>query len=432
MTDNHESDVPTLEPQAALELWKQGSKVWNDWVAENPIYNIDFSELDFEPCRSVPSSSISFDDYRFPKGQVNFTNTHFGDGPTLFNNTSFGEGDVDFSGVFFGRFDLVFTNAKFGKGKIRFLADFGQESDVNFQGTDFGDGETDFSDSVFHAGKVDFSHCYFGKGQVTFNKVKYSHANVLFEKIYCAADFTMTSPEDLKDLSFRGATLERSLDLKKVSTLSVIDLVGTRISNQLSLFHYTYNIHREPRYRKVYTDRQKISYRLKRRYLSPLKSRRPYDSEKLNRLKELAEVNKDHGLALRANADEHRVRRWRTMSTAHSMLDMLYSGLCDYGQSILRPLLYWWLSIVMFGGVYAMLASTTTSVRQVWELMMFSAANSLPFLAQARTARGIGIDTHFVQSDMLAWVIPIVLFQGVVSVVLVFLLGLGLRNRFRL
>jgi hypothetical protein len=42
---------PTLKGQEAIALWRQGREVWNQWVEENPEYNVDFLGVDFSKHR---------------------------------------------------------------------------------------------------------------------------------------------------------------------------------------------------------------------------------------------------------------------------------------------------------------------------------------------------------------------------------------------
>ncbi|MCV6590775.1 MAG: hypothetical protein OIF57_17390, partial [Marinobacterium sp.] len=46
-----QTEVKTLKGDEAVALWKKGREAWNQWVRENPVYNVDFSEVDFTPHR---------------------------------------------------------------------------------------------------------------------------------------------------------------------------------------------------------------------------------------------------------------------------------------------------------------------------------------------------------------------------------------------
>ncbi len=51
----------TLNGQGAIGLWLQGCAAWNEWVEDNPNYNIDFSNVDFSEYRKG-FPVISFDE----------------------------------------------------------------------------------------------------------------------------------------------------------------------------------------------------------------------------------------------------------------------------------------------------------------------------------------------------------------------------------
>lgn len=127
-------DYPWLQPDDAMALWQQGLEAWNQWVAENPIYNVSFRRADF----------TTFDD-------IDFSGFHFPDGYVHFDQAEFGDGDVTFWRAKFAKGDVSFHIAKFGKGDVRFRA------------TDFGDGDVAFND-IRVGGKFDFCGARLGRG----------------------------------------------------------------------------------------------------------------------------------------------------------------------------------------------------------------------------------------------------------------------------
>jgi hypothetical protein len=159
------------------------------------------------------------------------------------------------------------------------------------------------------------------------------------------------------------------------------------------------------------------------------------DGAKLRRLKEISETNKDHQAALRFSADENRARRWIETAWLGSVLDMAFSFFCNYGQSILRPFL--WLLAIFIGwaGIYKSIAASTLTAW--WEgcgwaqAFILSASNSLPFLPQSRDLREDALKALY-GTDPSLCIDILMIIQGILSFVFLFLIGLGLRNRFRL
>jgi len=137
---------------------------------------------------------------------------------------------------------------------------------------------------------------------------------------------------------------------------------------------------------------------------------------------------------LRFAADENRANRWHEgLSTVPgSILDILYSASSDYGQSILRP-------TIGLGGLTLLSALGFWGASDRWSLGCFSdalslsLANTVAFLPVSRAIRvdaqealfGVGVDPGLLIDLMM-------IAQASLSFVFLFLIGLGLRNRFRL
>lgn len=299
---------------------------------------------------------------------------------------------------------MNFDAAKFGSGN------------VSFSGANFGDGGVSFVYAEFGDGIVSFRDAEFGNGNVDFSAAKFSNGDFLFSNMTCRARFTLERLEgELKSLSFRGATFSNTVSLSGLKVNSMIDLVNTKLTNQLSLHGLECQLKRT---RNRFCLKKAIDLA---------------DAERANRVKELAEANKHHALALRFHADEMRAKRWQSgTGNFSSILDLVFDLLCDYGQSVFRPAMLWVLSIFAFVLPYAALAKECmTSVSQASKLLIFSLSNSLPFLTSAGAARTEGLKL-FDDNIMYIAVLPLMMAQGVVTVILMFLIGLGLRNRFRL
>jgi hypothetical protein len=107
----------------------------------------------------------------------------------------------------------------------------------------------------------------------------------------------------------------------------------------------------------------------------------------------------------------------------------LYRVLSDYGRGILRPFLWlvglWELSAV----VYWVLADGGW---RVWDnALLLSAVNALPTLGAGSAARESSLEALY-GSDIPNLVHVIAVVEGVIGLILLFLIALGLRNRFRL
>lgn len=152
----------------------------------------------------------------------------------------------------------------------------------------------------------------------------------------------------------------------------------------------------------------------------------------LRRLKELAEGSRHHEAALNFFALERRAKRWHQLSKAASALEWVYDALSQYGQSIGRPILGLVVTLAVFAALYAFASDTG----QPHGLLAANAAlasvtNTLPFVPAALDIRREVFDDLFIR-DVPEIVQAVRLLNGLLGFVFLFLIGLGLRNRFRL
>lgn len=114
---------------------------------------------------------------------------------------------------------------------------------------------------------------------------------------------------------------------------------------------------------------------------------------------------------------------------AKRCLVSLYRRLSDYGRGIGRPLWWlvgWWGLFALFYGVLA------DGGLSVWrEALLLSLVNALPTLGAGSTARESSLEALY-DCDVPSLVHGIAVIEGVIGLILLFLIALGLRNRFRL
>ncbi|MDP2697062.1 hypothetical protein [Thalassospira sp.] len=433
MTEDGKQETPTLEGEAALDLWRKGRDVWNRWIDQHPGWNISFDGVDFSTERNS-EGKLFFAGYHFGDGDVNFSGTTFGNGTVNFSGATFGDGDVNFRHASFGKGNLIFSNANFGNGDVNFSFATFEDGNVKFSKATFGDGEVSFKSTNFGNGEVKFDDVTFGDGKLIFNRAKFTDiiflphylGSLSFEAYGISVNNLaifgfFTSASKLKYFSLEWASFGGPLLLN--GTLDIVpDLRSTRYSHQVDLS--TLNV-------KLRRKWHKLSWPPK---LSSV-AKHPEDAARLRRLKEIAETNKDHQAALRFSADENRARRWLETSWFGSVLDMAFSACSNYGQSILRPFVALFVLAVASMALYKKLAVATFAAWWTgpgWGQSLFlSISNSLPFLPQSRSLREGALKALY-PGDPGFCVDVLMIGQGVLSFVFLFLIGLGLRNRFRL
>ncbi|WP_417836301.1 pentapeptide repeat-containing protein [Thalassospira tepidiphila] len=406
MMSEDETKTPKLEGEEAVALWRKGRIAWNNWIANHSNTEISFANVNFSSERHS-KAVLSFEGYNFGNRTVSFSNANFGCGSVYFTGAVFGDGGVDFSEANFQEGIVSFFRATFGDG------------DINFDYANFnGDG----------LALIEFS---LGKGNINLN---YTRATYIIVKPDRIADgriegqglkasnnaiFDLESPNiKLRRFDLLGASFEGALLIK--GDLAIVpDLRAARSSHQIELSGLNIEL------RRVQASR----FRLGRFTFS---AEDPEDSARLRRLKEIAEINKDHKAALRFSAEENRASRWITTSKLGSLLDIAFSGFSDYGQSIIRPITHLIFIFLMSVQVYRTLAIPMDQKIITFEnAVSLSLGNSLPFLPQARALRDDAIKVLY-SNDPSLLIDAIMIGQGTLSFIFLFLIGLGLRNRFRL
>jgi hypothetical protein len=161
----------------------------------------------------------------------------------------------------------------------------------------------------------------------------------------------------------------------------------------------------------------------------------PDDAVRFRRLKQLASEWKDHQLELDFFANELRAKRGtETKGFFPVLLNVGYGWLSDFGRSIARP--FW--SLFILTGVAAVgtfvVYSPTCAMRPAWAALKVAFTNAALFL---------GADKWEIRSDAITKLCgaackaeinadPLAYVQSGISLLLLFLLALGLRNRFRI
>ena len=439
MTDNDIAQEDILQGDEAIELFKKGKDAWNKKMESNPR-RVSFKGVDFStPELSDLVKGIKFSEFRFPRG-VNFEWAEFGKGYVYFIGAEFGNGYVDFRRAKFGKGNVTFRRAKFGDG------------DVYFIGAEFGKGNVTFSGAEFGKGNVYFSGAEFGKGNVTFSGAEFGKncEGISFEdiKVEGAFDFRVKPILSKNGVNFNGASFGGVFRLDGVESAGPIDLRATALTHHISLNNTKIKLPREWKIFpfKVATDSAA--------------------SAKFQRLKELATGASDHERQLDFFAKEMRAARGYETKGLRLILDLLYSGLSNYGNSVLIPILWLILLWFTFSCVYASyaepvndgetietLAKTEQSVgivKQVKDFVLsdysiYSLGQMVPLSSSARAASDLGNKENGIfkcdsnsetnrscaggkYASVYYWSI----LQNILAAILLFLLGLGLRNRFRL
>lgn len=152
------------------------------------------------------------------------------------------------------------------------------------------------------------------------------------------------------------------------------------------------------------------------------------DADKFRRLKEIAAIAKDHDREQEFFAQELRAKLGHEVHGLSQLLYELYEVLSDYGRSVFQPSLFllttWW----GFGAWYAM---GFGKAKSVFDGMLYSASVLLPFLPGGK-ARSAALEKKLFDGQVPDGVFVLSMIEGALGLLFLFLIGLALRNRFRL
>jgi len=156
------------------------------------------------------------------------------------------------------------------------------------------------------------------------------------------------------------------------------------------------------------------------------------DVDKFRRLKALAAQAKDHEREQEFFAMELRAKRfYETKSCMGLMTSILYQTFSDFGRSFMWPSLLLIAVFLVFGGGFWL--SATCSSAEISQGFRLSASVIMPFTASAKAAFTGAQTALYGQADQMSLVFDFaVIFEGLLSLACVFLIGLALRNRFKI
>jgi len=428
--------LATLHGEQPAEGWNQqlaekNLTAWNRWLdgwtsadersfAErarplsftkpDPNLAVDFSHTRFD-------CPVNFSGFVFPR-HSDFQSATFSH-DVKFVGTAFNAATDFRSATFCGGAD--FTRAQFNSSgdfqsatffKVADFAHVNSFSDANFSSATFC-GWTDFKHSKFIGRPADFSDATFASfaefestafvAGVSFTSAKFS-TMVNFN----AAKFNITS--------FNDATFLGHITFINAEFAGIAAFARARFDIQPPDFRGA-KMHEATEWHGVV-------------WPKPSKNENGAQDQvyAYERLKQEMERLKKHDDEQKFFRMELRARRGlvRTFSPEW-LLNFAYQALCDYGNSYMRPLA--WLFVVFAAGTAIFVrapiyCSQPMPVRLAANL---SVANIFPFLPNKRE-----IMTPEVVKCFSNWAQGVSTMQSLLSVVLLFLLGLALRNRFRM
>lgn len=308
----------------------------------------------------------------------------------------------------------------------------------------------DFQGFVF-PGDANFSQCAFYKPAL-FNRAVFKglvqidrgifHADAIFENAVFEQGAYMAHHHFLSYANFRCATFIGTCDLTNAHFGG--ETVFTGASFDDALFRGVEVEHRlvtfeDAKFMKV-PDFRNSSFKtppiLSGIIVSDPKNKATpegQDADKYRYLKLMASDAKDHQNELKFFAKELRAKRGHeTKDRRAILLNRLYEWSSDFGQSVALPL-YWLLGLVVASWLVRVGACLPASWNALEAHLAMSFADTFLLVGSEKWGlRTTAVPLAVCSRDFGLWQHVGALVQSITSVALVFLIGLGLRNRFKM
>lgn len=466
-----------------LELARQGREVWNAWREEHPDEKVDFSGANFTRSEN---RKISFAGFEFGD-QANFNHTSFGNGP----GANFRHPDITLANGKGSEGEAFFYKAKFGSAANFIGATFGDWAffdAVEFLGSPCFDFSTFGGGAAFRGAKLGpfatFKCCRFGRA-ASFDEIvasgEASFEGALFEEVAyfrgarfggtvsCASIGPVGARRQalhLKSINDGIDSLRSKLDpferegfatkLEKMDFSDAVfgDVASFRYRDLRGVLEFSNAVFGEPPDFTGSTNRESINLtgasfdfgtRSRRRAFTHWTTSSSIASD-LRRLRGVAaEVHAsdaERDLFILERLAERGVgwKQWWTKGGCqllwgwwkpfgHSLLMSLYWVSSNYGRSVLLPSL--WIiaaNFFAFKWLYAWLLNKPLNDAALTNLTL---ASALPFGVLSADTRDKAL-RELVGTKLIEWDVHFLsIVQGATNVILLFLIGLALRNFFK-
>lgn len=429
-------ELSNLEIQNTLEM--VGAEFNNTFRFS--MNNIKFIKCDFKLLRvNFITEVVEFNGLDFSVGEGQLVFSKFKAECTDFSIEKSILSNVDFEGSSFDKTNFKFVNSEI-EGRMNYDNSRFNDSELSFRMNDISGGEFHMDNSVFNNSNFEILGGNLNLPAFSIENSKFISSDFSIRKIHI----------DCENIYMRENTFGGKCYLDKwygTERIDVFLLGRNEFEEQVTLPAGNYNC--VPDLRLSNFSRFPMLSDVNCG-LSLTKSKNPLvvnraidgdDYQRLMKLKEIAEDNKDHHKLLQLHAQEMRARRWNTMGYRTSIADFLYSILSDYGQSMSRPIYALIVLITSFSLVFQHLAIENIPplkylvLRMVevsyLDTLVFSTINSIGFLSIQKAAQKNYMQSYLTGMDF-SLVNILVGLEGFLALPCLFLIGLAIRNRFKI
>ncbi|MCO6185294.1 hypothetical protein [Rhizobium sp. L1K21] len=400
---------------------------------------VNFSEASFR------GGDVSFDRMRATGGNIAFENAQFANGDVFFDSAEFEDCDICFDFAHFDCGALIFQNAKFVTELLGFDSTNFFDSRVVFGGASFTSPSEEFS-------RINFCNSTFGKQEIDFRTASFEHCWLNFSGVKLDTGGMAFTPLNL---------ISTEVDFTDLSCLGNFVVSGSfprntsfrRLSVGGSAIFHQCEFEKIPDFRDAKFERppevagMQVPLPAMERHGIISLAANDDDVAKYRKLKAMAIAASDHERDGYFFAREMAAKRGIEKTDRFELaIDSIYAVLSFYGQSIKRPICGFGISLFGFSLVYSfILLSALPLGNSPSFAFYYSLRNTFPFVntlfrfAPEPTDENYkswfqaALDRVYEQSPAAYEIIDFVaFFQQLIGIVLLFLLLLGLRNKFKM
>lgn len=431
-----------------FSLIRGGHEHWNEWINAHPDAEVDFSGCEFG---SEALGPLSFAHYQFPDN-TRFINTVFPCDVT-FKDARFGR-NCSFEGATFDT-SVVFDGARFQTNTSFSAVHF--MGNASFVSARFGK-HSDFTGAYFKA-NAQFQRTVF-KDQANFNDVTFC-SETSFDSVHYVRRSTFIRAQflaftDFTDARFSGVArfthvlFKQPPSFRGVQGLEYCDIhdVDVRLGSRQSAWRrvlfgeWNNNEKMVPRLRMLrgiaelthFRDGERDLFLLERqselscKWASLKQAGPPARLRNIRPLNRLSGLSKTIGKTLRLSAE--------------TVIMLLYRWSSNCGRSALLPAVWLMAMSPMFQWVYrylyASMQGTAMSLLDAQTLKLlrdFALGSLIPFASTTRPSYQAAVERLFMNEGILN--VPssfqyLAMTQGIIDLVLIFLIGVALRNYFHM
>ena len=416
-----------LKGEDAMNLLAQGEKAWNEWVVRHEGWDVDFSRQIFD----LSQYKLLFSGFVF-LGSVSFNHSEFINGKMIsFDGAQFRKGRASFRGAKFNAPSISFDDSIFCEKTVadfRYTTFEGHTSFfktsflgmcASFKSAIFNHDNTKFHKTSFMSNNVFFSHTK-TKGDLLFDNCPWKVDNVInFENAECGGNLSMYDAKisGPKKIIFNGLKVGRSMILDKARFSVVPDFRNLTVERDVSMLDTV------------------VEYKT-----NPSKGRKNWaedaeHTEMYRKLKSMAVEAKDHEREIEFFAMEERAKKGWQHGRLRYLPTLLYDKVSNFGRYLLRPFIGLAITWVASAVAFQWILSKAPGFPQL-ESWLLSAIHLFPFFPWSRGARedlirAIGGASEN-ESTFNACVEVTAYGESFLALIFIFLIGLALRNRFRM